>query len=96
MSAESLVEPVDISAADAETVVDDIHYSARELWSNCAAVVIGDGESTWVLVADAVRRGIDRRVGFEDTLYTPDRERAASNSALIRAAREFGAGTGGS
>lgn len=45
-----------------------------------------------MLLGDAVRRGLDTRVGFEDTLYGPDGEQATSNEMLVRAARELGAG----
>jgi uncharacterized protein (DUF849 family) len=46
-----------------------------------------------VLLTDAVRRGLDTRIGLEDTLLGPSGERAANNEALVRAARELGAGT---
>jgi uncharacterized protein (DUF849 family) len=51
----------------------------------------GDGRVTWVLLRDAVRRGLDTRVGLEDTLRGPDGERTTGNEALVRAARELGA-----
>ena len=51
----------------------------------------GDGRVTWVLLSDAVRRGLDTRVGLEDTLLGPDGERTTGNEALVRAARELGA-----
>jgi uncharacterized protein (DUF849 family) len=41
------------------------------------------------------RRGLDTRVGFEDTLHLPDGRRAASNADLVTAARNLGAGTAG-
>jgi uncharacterized protein (DUF849 family) len=40
-----------------------------------------------------VRRGLDTRIGLEDTLSEPNGERTAGNEALVRAARELGAGT---
>jgi uncharacterized protein (DUF849 family) len=49
----------------------------------------GDGEATWTLLADAVRRGLDTRVGLEDTLNMPDGRRTPGNEALIRAAVSF-------
>ncbi|HEY2261137.1 MAG TPA: 3-keto-5-aminohexanoate cleavage protein [Streptosporangiaceae bacterium] len=52
----------------------------------------GDGALTWILIEDAVRRGLDTRVGLEDTLYLPDGSRAPGNAALVRAARDLGAG----
>jgi uncharacterized protein (DUF849 family) len=51
----------------------------------------GDGEATWVLLVDAVRRGLDTRIGLEDTMSGPTSERAPSNEALVRAARGLGA-----
>lgn len=41
---------------------------------------------TWPLVADALRRGHDTRVGFEDSLLLPDGSAASSNADLVRAA----------
>jgi uncharacterized protein (DUF849 family) len=52
----------------------------------------GDGRVAWVLLRDAVRRGLDTRIGLEDTLVGPDDEWVAGNEALVRAARELGAG----
>jgi uncharacterized protein (DUF849 family) len=51
----------------------------------------GDGRVTWVLLRGAVRRGLDTRVGLEDTLHGPNGERTTGNEALVRAARELGA-----
>ena len=44
-----------------------------------------------MLLRDAVRRGLDTRVGLEDTLHGPNGERTTGNEALVRAARELGA-----
>ncbi|HSS58129.1 MAG TPA: 3-keto-5-aminohexanoate cleavage protein, partial [Solirubrobacteraceae bacterium] len=52
----------------------------------------GDREATWTLLGDAVRRGVDTRIGFEDTVDGPDGSRAEANEALVRAARDLGAG----
>jgi hypothetical protein len=43
----------------------------------------GDGDATWVLLSDAIRRGIATRIGLEDTLYEP---------AVSEESRECGAG----
>src|SRR3712207_5367003 len=32
----------------------------------------GDGEVTWVLLIDAVRKGLDTRISLEDTPYGPN------------------------
>ncbi len=45
----------------------------------------GAGAWTWPLVADALRRGHDTRVGFEDSLVLPDGSAASSNADLVRA-----------
>jgi hypothetical protein len=50
----------------------------------------GDGEVTWVLLIDAVRKGLDTRISLEDTPYGPNGERTTGNEALVRAARELG------
>jgi uncharacterized protein (DUF849 family) len=42
----------------------------------------GDGEATWILIHDAIRRGFDTRVGLEDTLE-------ADNATLVRRAMSF-------
>jgi uncharacterized protein (DUF849 family) len=87
-----LVEPVDIGAADAVTVADEIHRALDELGLAAPRLEHGDGEATWVLLADAVRRGLDTRIGLEDTLDEPSGSRTAGNEALVRAARALGAG----
>jgi uncharacterized protein (DUF849 family) len=86
-----LVEPVDAAVADAVALVDDIHRSLDRLGVTAPRLQHGDGEATWVLIADAVDRGIDTRIGLEDTLIDPAGEPAAGNEALVRAARALGA-----
>jgi uncharacterized protein (DUF849 family) len=87
-----LVEPVEVGAAGPE-VVAAIHATLDRHDLRAPRLQHGDEEATWVLLADAIRRGVDTRVGFEDTLRGPDGEPAAGNEALVRAARELGAGT---
>jgi uncharacterized protein (DUF849 family) len=87
-----LVEPVEASAADALGLVEDIHGALDRFGLTAPRLQHGDGEATWVLLTDAVRRGLDTRIGLEDTLYEPDGERTAGNADLVRAARELGAG----
>jgi uncharacterized protein (DUF849 family) len=87
-----LVEPVEASAEGAVGLVEDIHRALDELGVAVPRLQHGDGEATWVLLTDAVRRGLDTRVGLEDTLVGPDGERASGNEALVRAACELGAG----
>jgi uncharacterized protein (DUF849 family) len=87
-----LVEPVDAGAARAVGIVEDIHRALDELGLSAPRLQHGDGDATWVLLTDAVRRGLDTRIGLEDTLHEPGGERATGNAALVRAAGRLGAG----
>ncbi len=89
-----LVEPVAVSAADAPGLITEIHTALDRLGLVAPRLQHGDGEATWVLLGDAVRRGLDTRIGLEDTLYEPDGTRTTGNAALVRAARALGAGIG--
>jgi uncharacterized protein (DUF849 family) len=86
-----LVEPVEVPATDALAIVEEIHAELDRLGVGAPRLQHGDGEATWVLIRDAVRRGVDTRVGLEDTTQEPGGERTAGNPALVRAARELGA-----
>lgn len=88
-----LVEPVAVSAAAAVGLIDDIHTALDRLGLTVPRLQHGDGEATWVLLTDAIHRGLDTRIGLEDTLYAPDGARTTGNAALVRAARALGAGT---
>jgi uncharacterized protein (DUF849 family) len=87
-----LVEPVQVGAAKAVEVVDGIHRTLDAHGLDAPWLQHGDGEATWVLLRDAIRRGLATRIGLEDTLVEPDGERTAGNEALVRAARRLGAG----
>jgi uncharacterized protein (DUF849 family) len=51
----------------------------------------GEGATTWPVLEDALRRGLDTRIGLEDTLHLPDGALAEGNPALVRAAIAMGA-----
>ncbi|WKU04772.1 3-keto-5-aminohexanoate cleavage protein [Micromonospora sp. HUAS LYJ1] len=51
----------------------------------------GEGRATWPVLFEAVRRGLDTRIGLEDTLYLPDGAPAPDNAALAGCARALGA-----
>ncbi|MBW3593965.1 MAG: 3-keto-5-aminohexanoate cleavage protein, partial [Actinobacteria bacterium] len=87
-----LVEPHQVDVGDALQVVSDIHAVLDRHDVDAPRLQHGDGEATWILIEDAVRRGIDTRVGLEDTLHGPDGEVTTGNEALVRAARALGAG----
>jgi uncharacterized protein (DUF849 family) len=46
----------------------------------------GYGAATWAVLAAAVERGRDIRVGLEDTLELPDGSTASGNGELVAAA----------
>lgn len=73
-------------------MVDAIHEILDRADVRAPRLQHGDGKLTWILIEDAVRRGLDTRVGFEDTLYLADGRRARSNADLVTAARNLGAG----
>jgi uncharacterized protein (DUF849 family) len=89
-----LVEPGEAQGGknDAVPMADAIHEILDRAGVKAPRLQHGDGELTWILIEDAVRRGLDTRVGLEDTLYLPDGSRARSNADLVTAARNLGAG----
>src|SRR5829696_8614144 len=95
-----LVEPGELQlldsedkAADAIGLVEDIHEALDQFGLTAPRLQHGDGEVTWALLANAIRRSLDTRIGLEDTLHGPTGERTSGNEALVRAACELGAGT---
>ena len=87
-----LVEPVDLRQNEAVRFVGEIHRTLDELGVRAPRLQHGDGEATWVLIRDAVARGLDTRVGLEDTFFEPDGRRTRGNAGLVSAARALGAG----
>ena len=79
-------------ATRALELVDAIHHTLDRYGLLAPRLQHSDGRVVWVLLRDAVRRGLDTRIGLEDTLVDPDDERTVGNEALVRAARELGAG----
>jgi uncharacterized protein (DUF849 family) len=90
-----LVEPgeAQATATDAVAMVAAIHAILDRADVRAPRLQHGDGSLTWILIEDAVRRGLDTRVGLEDTLFLPDGTRASGNADLVAAARQLGAGT---
>ncbi len=89
-----LVEPgeAQVGPADALSLVSAIHEILDGAGVSAPRLQHGDGALTWILIEDAVRRGLDTRVGLEDTFYLPDGSRARGNADLVTAARQLGAG----
>jgi uncharacterized protein (DUF849 family) len=84
-----LVEPVEVGRHDAVVCVQAIHDTLDRVGVDAPRLQHGDGEATWVLIEDAVRRGVDTRVGLEDTRHQPDGVRTDGNAALVRAAARY-------
>lgn len=88
------IHPLSLQADEAVAFVEEIHRSLDKRGLTAPRLQHGDGDATWVLLMDAVRRRIDARIGLEDTQFEPDGERTAGNAALVRTARNLGAGSG--
>jgi uncharacterized protein (DUF849 family) len=95
-----LVEPGELQLLDSEDkalgaigLVEDIHQALDRFGLTAPRLQHGDGEVAWALLADAIRRDLDTRIGLEDTLHGPNGDRTSGNEELVRAARELGAGT---
>lgn len=87
-----LVELVDVAASDVVAAADEIHARLDRAAVLAPRLQHGEGDNTWIALEDAVRRGIDTRIGLEDVLVLPDGTPATDNAALVVAARAMGAG----
>lgn len=86
-----LVEPVDVAPVHAVEVVNAIHAALDSNETYAPRLQHGDGGATWILLRDAVQRGLDTRIGLEDTVHLPNGEQARDNAALVEAAYALGA-----
>jgi uncharacterized protein (DUF849 family) len=86
-----LVEPVDPPPDEALAMVEEIHRALDRAGIATPRLQHGDGDSTWLLLEDAVRRGLGTRIGLEDTFWLPDGSRAPDNAGLVAAAVGLGA-----
>ncbi|MFI6330886.1 3-keto-5-aminohexanoate cleavage protein [Micromonospora chersina] len=82
---ECLAEPVDVALADADAILTALPTDRPPV------LLHGEGPATWQVLAEAVRRGLDTRIGLEDTLVLPDGTAAPDNTALVSAAHTLGA-----
>lgn len=84
-----LVEPTGETLAGEDAArarFDAIHTRLNELGLMNPRLQHTDGPLAWYALRDAMRRGWDTRIGFEDTLTGPRRKAVASNAELIEAA----------
>lgn len=73
------LEEARAAAAAMETVLDAANTTPPRL-------LHGSRDTAWPLLMDAVKRGLQARIGFEDTATLPDGSPAASNRDIIAVA----------
>ncbi|MEV0837988.1 3-keto-5-aminohexanoate cleavage protein [Actinocatenispora sera] len=70
----------DSAAGTAVRLLDEI------VGSRFPVLLPGEDGGAWPVLRLALRRGLDTRIGLEDTLRLPDGSIAADNAALVRVA----------
>jgi uncharacterized protein (DUF849 family) len=78
----------DADTATADRLLDRI----RAVGSPAPALLHGRDGSCWPLLQHAGVRGLQTRIGLEDTLLLPDGSTAPDNAALVSAAMQLLAG----
>ena len=73
-----LIEPVEADPAGAIELVTAIRNEVHG-----PILQHGDGAATWILIEDAIRNGLDTRVGLEDTQEAPNAELVRRAMSLI-------------
>jgi uncharacterized protein (DUF849 family) len=71
---------------DPTRLAQEVNDALDNAGVTCPRLTHGEKDWTWPLVRDALRRGHDTRVGFEDSLLLPDGTPAQSNAQLVHAA----------
>jgi uncharacterized protein (DUF849 family) len=82
-----LVEPQDQEIASALKTALEIESILNHAGIRLTTVLHGTDRTAWELLDEAIRRGYDIRIGFEDTLRLRDGKTAQSNADLVREAR---------
>ncbi|MER7589184.1 3-keto-5-aminohexanoate cleavage protein [Micromonospora sp. NPDC127501] len=82
---ECMAEDVAVALADASRLLAALPADAPSV------LLHAEGPATWPVLAEAVRRALDTRIGLEDTLCLPDGSPAGDNAALVAAAVAVGA-----
>jgi uncharacterized protein (DUF849 family) len=78
-----LIEPMEEAVVRALWMVDSIETVLARGRVTLPRVLHGLNATAWPILDEAVARGHDLRIGFEDVLTLPDGTMAASNAALI-------------
>lgn len=79
-----LLEVLDDDPASAGRLVDALGPDP-----GVPVLLHGEEAAAWPVLAEAGRRGLDARIGLEDTLVLPDGTPAPDNAALVIAARRL-------
>jgi uncharacterized protein (DUF849 family) len=79
-----LVEPITEDPAQALARVEEIEAELAGL--PVPQLHHGDGPATWAVIERALERGLDVRIGLEDTLALPDGTPPRDNAELVAAA----------
>ncbi|MBI5338664.1 MAG: 3-keto-5-aminohexanoate cleavage protein [Mycolicibacterium rufum] len=80
---------VELGADGDVTTADEVLALASEADSPAPVLLHGLDDSCWPLLRHAGVRGLQARIGMEDTLTLPDGSRADGNAALVSAAVEL-------
>jgi len=81
-----LIEPMDEGVDAALETVRGIERRLDTVGVRPPWLLHGTGATAWPVLAVALQRGYDTRIGFEDTLTLPDGRPARDNAALVAAA----------
>ncbi|WP_320064571.1 3-keto-5-aminohexanoate cleavage protein [Micromonospora sp. RTGN7] len=80
-----------MAPASADALADVARILAALPPESPPVLLHAEGPAVWSVLAEAVGRGLDTRIGLEDTLLLPDGAPAAGNAALVAAAVARGA-----
>jgi uncharacterized protein (DUF849 family) len=80
---------IELPAAGDAATADDMLSRVLAVGSPAPVLLHGLDESCWPLLVHAGTRGVQARIGLEDTLLLPDGSTAPDNAALVSAAVEL-------
>lgn len=80
---------VDLPPERAVAVAGRLVAALGEVPGETSVLLHGEGTSSWPVLAEAVRRGLDVRTGLEDVLVLPDGRPAQDNAQLVATVRRL-------
>ncbi|BCJ30211.1 3-keto-5-aminohexanoate cleavage protein [Actinocatenispora sera] len=78
--------PAEVTDTDPDSAAGTAVRLLDEIAGSRFPVLPGEDGGAWPVLRLALRRGLDTRIGLEDTLRLPDGSIAADNAALVRVA----------